>query len=87
MLGDGADDRVLGQIGLDDDLAGTITATSTASYLLEQVVGTLPRAKIGQLEGKVCIDHAHERDFGKIEALGNHLSTQQHRAIGRIELL
>ena len=55
--------------------------------MLQQIVGALPCSKIGQLERKVGIDHAHERDLGKIEALGDHLGTQQHRAIGGIELL
>ena len=87
MLSDGANDRILGQVGLDDDLAGTIAATGTARDLLQQIVGALPCSKIGHLEGKVGIDHAHERDFGKVEALGDHLGTQQHRAIGGIELL
>ena len=87
VLGDGANDRILGQVGLDDDLAGTIAATGTARDLLQQIVGALPCSKIGHLEGKVGIDHAHERDFGKVEALGDHLGTQQHRAIGGIELL
>ena len=48
MLGDGANDRVFGQVGLDDDLTGTIAATGTAGYLFQQVVGALPRSKIGQ---------------------------------------
>ena len=47
VLGDGANDRVLGQIGLDDDLARAIAASGTA--LLQQIVGALPRSKIGQL--------------------------------------
>ena len=49
VLSDGANDRVLGQIRLDDDLAGAIAATGTARNLLQQVVGALPRSKIGQL--------------------------------------
>ena len=87
MLSDGANDRVLGQVGLDDNLTGAISASGTARDLLQQIVGALPRSKIGQLEGKVGIDHAHKRDLGKVEALGDHLGTQQHRAIGGIELL
>ena len=49
VFGDGADDRVLGQIGLDDNLAETIAATGTARNLLQQIVGALPCPKIGQL--------------------------------------
>ena len=87
MLSDGANDRVLGQVGLDDDLAGAITTTGTAGDLLQQIVGALPCAEVRQLEGEVGIDHAHERDLGKVEALCDHLGAQQHRAIGGIELL
>ena len=87
MLGDGANDRILGQVGLDDDLAGAIAATCAARHLFQQVVGALPCAEVRQLEGEVGIDHAHERDLGKVEALGDHLGAQQHGAIGRIELL
>lgn len=43
MLGNGANDRVLGQIGLDDDLAGAIAAAGAPRHLLQQIVGTLPR--------------------------------------------
>ena len=42
VLGDGANDRVIGQVGLDDDLAGTIAATGAARNLLQQIVGALP---------------------------------------------
>ena len=87
MLSDGADDRILGQVGLDDDLAGTIAAAGASRNLLQQIVGALPCSKIGELQRKVGIDHAHKRDLGKVEALGNHLGAQQHGAIGRIELL
>ena len=87
VLGDGANDRILGQVGLDDHLTGSIAATGTTRHLFQQVVGALPCAKVGQLEGEVGINHAHERDLGKVEALGDHLGAQQHGAIGRIELL
>ena len=87
VLGDGANDRVLGQIGLDDDLAGAVAAAGAARHLLQQIVGALPCSKIGQLEGKVGIDDAHERDLGKVETLCDHLGAQQHGAIGGIELL
>ena len=87
MLSDGANDRILGQVGLDDHLAGTIAATGTARHLFQQVVGALPCAEVRQLEGEVGIDHAHERDLGKVETLCDHLGAQQNGAIGRIELL
>ena len=87
MLGNGANDRVLGQIGLDNDLARAIAAPGTAGDLLQQIVGALPCAKVGQLEGEVGIDHAYERDLGKIETLCDHLGAQQHGTIRRIELL
>ena len=34
VLGNGANDRILGQIGLDDDLARAVTATGTTGDLL-----------------------------------------------------
>ena len=49
MLGNGANDRVLGQIGLDNDLARAIAAPGTAGDLLQQIVSALPRSKIGKL--------------------------------------
>ena len=61
--------------------------TSPRRSPLQQIVGALPCSKIGELQRKVGIDHAHKRDPGKVEALGNHLGAQQHGAIGRIELL
>ena len=79
--------RTNGGIGLDDDLAGTIAAAGAARNLLQQIVGALPCAKVGQLEGEVGIDHAYERDLGKIETLCDHLGAQQHGTIRRIELL
>ena len=48
VLSDGANDRILGQVGLDDNLAGAIAAAGTACNLLQQIVGALPRSKIGQ---------------------------------------
>ena len=35
VLSDGTNDRILGQVGLDDHLAGTITTTGTAGDLLQ----------------------------------------------------
>lgn len=55
VLGDGANDRVLGQIGLDDDLTGAIAATGTARHLFQQVVGALPCAKSGSLRAKSAL--------------------------------
>ena len=49
MLGNGANDWVLGQIGLDDDLTRAIAASGTTGDLLQQIVGALPCSKIGQL--------------------------------------
>ena len=45
------------------------------------------RAVVGQLQLRVGVDDAHERDVVEVKALRNHLRTQQHGGVGSGELL
>ena len=84
---DRTDDRLVGQVGLDDDAARVLTATGATGDLFEQVERALARSEIGHLEGVVGVDHAHERHLGEVQALGDHLRAEQHRALSGVELL
>ena len=87
MQFDSTDNGFVGQVGLDDHATRVLTATGATRDLLEEVERALPRAEVGHLEGVVGIDHTHERHLGKVQALGDHLRAEQHRAFGCIELL
>ena len=87
MAGDGPNHGVIRLVGLDDDAPRVLAAARAAGHLLEQVVGALPRPKVGHLEGVVGVHHAHERDLGKVQSLGDHLRAQQHGALRGVELL
>ena len=79
--------RVRGPVGLHDDLARAPSPAGATGHLLQEVVGPLGSAKVGQLEHGVRVDHAHERDLGEVEPLGYHLRAHEHRALRRIEAL
>lgn len=69
MLGDGANDRVIGQVGLDDDLAGAIAAAGAARNLLQQVVSALPALKSGSFNAKSALTTPTSVTSGKSRPL------------------
>ena len=54
-------------------------------HLRHEVKGPFRRAEVGQVQGRVGLDHAHQRHVGKIEPLGDHLRAQQDACLARTE--
>ena len=73
----GFDRRVVGVEGLHQHAAALRPATGPARDLHQQLKRPLGGAKVGQVQGRVGVDHADQRDVGKIEPLGDHLRAQQ----------
>ena len=77
---------------------GLAPRPGAARDLRDLLVGPLGRAQVAAFEPEVGIDHAHQRQFGEMEALGDELGADDHvdrpafrlgdefrRALGRIE--
>lgn len=60
-------------VGLDDDPPPPPASPRSAGYLREQLEGTFPGAKIGEIETKISIDDSYHGDQWDIESFGYHL--------------
>src|SRR5439155_9837163 len=69
--------RMIGRKGLHKHLAFDVTASRATRDLREQLKRPLARAKIRLVQGKVRINDPDERDVGKMQALGDHLRTDE----------
>ena len=81
-----ADRRVVGAEGLHQHPAALVAATGPAGHLGHEVKGPLRRAEVGQVQGRVGLDHADQRHVGKIEPLGDHLRAQQDAGLALREI-
>ncbi len=64
--------------GLDQHFARLGPASRAPGDLRDLLVGPLGRAQIAAFEAEIGIDHAHQRQFGKVEALGDQLGADDH---------
>ena len=88
ILGRGSPDRVvLGHVGLNDSTTGALPAPSPTHHLGQHLKGALRGPVVGQGEADVGQDHAHQGDFGQIQALGQHLGTDEHVGLAAAEVL
>ena len=65
--------RVVGRVGLDDDLAPQDASPGAPRHLGQQLESPLPGAKVGQVDDRVGGDDAHQGHAGQVQALGDHL--------------
>lgn len=68
---------VFGRKGLDDDVPGPIAAPSAARHLRKNLKRALRGAEVGQIQGKIRLQHADQRDGGEVMAFGDHLRANQ----------
>ena len=68
---------MIGAERLHEHAPAVLAAPGAAGHLRHQLKRALGGAEVGQVQGRVGIDHAHQRDTRKIEPLGDHLRAQQ----------
>ena len=71
---------------LDKDGTRFLPTAGTTRDLGYQLKGAFSRAEIGKVQAGVRVDNSDNCDVGKIEALGDHLRTQQHVVYSRSKL-
>ena len=73
----GADRVVIRRTGLDVHPPPLRTPPGPTRHLGHQLKRPLRRSEIGQMKSGVRVDHAHNRDIGKVESFGDHLRAEQ----------
>src|SRR4051812_616698 len=68
---------MVGQSGLDQNLPSFGAAARPARDLTQELEATLGRTEIGQIDSNVRVDDPNEGDIRKVEALGDHLGSEQ----------
>src|ERR1700730_2367856 len=63
---------------LHKNFAGDLSSSGAASDLSKQLESAFTGSKVGQMQADICIDDAHQGDIRKIEALGDHLCTDEN---------
>ncbi len=75
---------MVGLVGLEDRPAWALAAARAPDGLAEQLIRPFRGALIGEIQGHVGRDDAHERDRGHVEALGHEAGPDEHvRLAGR----
>ena len=74
---------MIGTEGLHQHAAALSPAAGAARHLRHQVKRPFGGAEVGQVQGRVGIDHADQRHVGKVEPLGDHLRAQQDVHLAR----
>ena len=76
--GHGLDGGVVGLVGLHDGAPRPISSPGAPDRLGQQLPGALGGTLVGQVEGDVGRDDAHQRDLGDVEALGHEAGAHEH---------
>src|ERR1700704_3065916 len=63
---------------LHKNFAGDLSSSGPASDLRKQLESTFTGSKVGQMQTDICVNDAHQGNIRKIEALGDHLRTDQN---------
>ena len=71
---------------LHDDDALEVATARAAGDLSEQLEGTLGGAEVRQLQRKIGVDDAHQRDAREVESLGDHLRAEEHVVLTGAEI-
>ena len=59
------------------DASPVLATAGPPGHLGDQLEGPLRGAKVGQVQGGVRIDDAHDGHVRKVQSLGNHLGAEQ----------
>ena len=73
MFADEVEYVVVGVLGLDDDLSGDFSASSSSRNLREELKRTFAGSEIRNVERKVGVDHAHQGHIWEVVSFRNHL--------------
>ena len=76
---------VLWIVGLYNNLTRRLASACPSSYLSEEVKSPLPGAEIGQIQGNVRRNDAHQRNVGKIQSFGYHLRAYENIDLAVLE--
>jgi hypothetical protein len=76
---------VVGKIGLQHDLSGSLTTPRSSFHLGQQLKRALGRAKIRKTECHVGANHADQCHTVNVVALGDHLRTHQQIEFAFVE--
>ena len=79
--------RVIGIVRLDDDLAGAIGASGAARDLQNRLREALVAARIGAEQPLIRVQHADERDAREVVALRQHLRADQDLDVARFDVV
>jgi hypothetical protein len=71
---------------LDDDLALDISAPGAARNLRQQLERPLARAKVRDVQALVRIDDADQRHIREVQALGDHLRSDEDVGFAKAEI-
>ena len=77
--------RMLGQIGLDDDLTWQLGSSSSTCNLCDELKDVFTGSKVWNIERTIGIEYANKCAHRKVEALCNHLRSNQKVCFSRAE--
>ena len=77
VAGGGPDRRVIWRARLHHHAAAERPAAAASCHLRDELTGSLRGAKVGEVQGRVGVDHADEHHGRKVEPLRDHLRADQ----------
>ncbi len=76
---------MVGQVALEDDLAGQIGAACSPRDLGEQLKRALGGSEVGKAQAHVGVHDADQSHLGKVVPFGDHLRPHQDVDVARLE--
>ena len=76
---------MVGQVALEDDLAGQVRAPGPSCHLGEELERALGGAEVGQAEAHVRVHDADQGHAWKVVALRDHLGADEDVRLPRLE--
>src|SRR5687768_5457590 len=70
---------------LDNHFPREITTARTTGHLRQKLERALTRAEIRNMQTKIRVENAHQRDVGKMQSLGDHLRANEDIDLVRLE--
>ena len=78
IMSHGRTDRiVVGQRGLDQDVATQLPSPCSAGDLTQKLKRPLARPEVRQMNADICVHDSHQGDAREVESLGDHLCPEQ----------
>ena len=80
------DDLMVGHHRLNNGLSGAVPPAGSAHHLGEHIEGGLPCQIPAGVQAQIGVQHAHQRDVGEVQSLGNHLGAKEHGNVFLLEV-